>query len=971
MILKKNNLIFTFILITLIVNSVSSQHSHSNIWADSIFQTLSLDEKIGQLFMIRAFSKEDPAEIKKVSDLIKKEKVGGVCFFQGTPKKQLELTRKYQKLADIPLLVAIDGEWGLGMRHQKSSISYPRQIMLGAVQDNNLIYEMGKHIADQCKTLGINVNFAPVVDVNNNINNPVINDRSFGEDKINVAAKSYAYMQGMQESGLMACAKHFPGHGDTEVDSHYDLPVINHNIQRLEDLELFPFRSLSALGIGSMMVAHLHIPALDDRPNRATTLSQKTISGLLRDNIGFDGLIFTDAMEMKGVTKHFKPGQADAEAVKAGNDIVLLPLDIPKAKKSIKEYIASGEISLDQIDASVMRILRAKAKYNIASLPNKSKDDLADKLITPEFLALRSELVENAITLASNSEDIVPIRNLNQDILAISIGGGKSTKFQGRISSYADVENLNFPKEISADKINQILYKSKKKDLTIVSIHNMDRGSRTNYGLTKSALKLVNNLAAEKNVVLVIFGNPYALKNFNLAKNVIVAYEDTDMAQDIAAQSLFGANPILGKLPVTASPKFHLGKGITTPSLGRLGFSSPERVGMSSDTLTKIAKVVDTIINTSAAPGCQILIARKGKIVYQKSFGHFTYNNLRPVTNTDMYDLASVTKIMASTLSVMKLKDEGKIDIDYPVSTYMALADTSNKKDITLRSMMAHHARLKPWIPFYKSTVETKRYKNVPLPQYYSKSLRDSFSIPVAEKMFLRSDYSDTIWAKILSSDLRDSDNYRYSDLGFYIAGDCVQSQSKQRLDEYTQSHFYNPVGLKRTCFNPLTRVSKDNIVPSEKDNYFRNKTLRGEVHDMGAAMLGGVSGHAGLFSNAYEMAILSQLLLNGGSYGGQNYISPKTIDQFSTRFHKSTRRGIGFDMKELDEDKKPNISELASNKAFGHYGFTGTAVFIDPEYDLIYIFLSNRTYPSMKNNKLNKYNYRSKIQTIAYKALI
>jgi beta-glucosidase-like glycosyl hydrolase/CubicO group peptidase (beta-lactamase class C family) len=940
-----------------------------SVWVQKTFESLSLDQKLGQLFVVRASSNEDPYEKNKIFKLIKEENIGGLCFFKGSPENQARLTNEYQSKSKLPLLISIDGEWGLGMRHKNQSITYPRQLMLGAIQDNNLIYQMGKDIAEQCKRIGINLNFAPVVDVNNNIENPVINDRSFGEDKINVSAKSYAYMQGLQEGGIMACAKHFPGHGDTNVDSHYDLPVINHDLERLQNIELFPFNSMIKLGIESIMVAHLHIPVLDDRPNRATTLSRNTVTSLLREKMQFDGLIITDALEMKGVTKHFNPGQVDAEALLAGNDILLLPADIPKAKKYIRKYIKEGKISLEQIDQSVLRILKAKSKYHVKSIDNIQNID--KDINNPKYQSLLAELVENAVTLVANENNLVPILDVNQKILSIALGSPNKNTFQTRLESYGEIEHLNYSHDITMDEVSKAVYRAKTKDLVIVSIHDFGKSVKNNFGLKSNELQLIEALNQKYDVILVLFGNPYSLKNFDKVKNVLISYEDNELTRDITAQSLFGVNPILGKLPISASEKYHLNKGITTFSLGRLGFSIPERVGMSRDTLSKISLVVDTIISTKAAPGCQILIARKGKIIYQKSFGHFRYDKVKAVGNNDVYDVASITKVFASTLGIMRLTDAGQIDINLPVSKYIAETDTSNKRNITLAEMMAHHGKLKPWIPFYRSTLKEGRWSNTFLPGYYSTTLKDSFDIPVAERLFLRSDYRDTIWSKIYGSELRDNDNYRYSDLGFYMAGLCIENKCYLSMDAFLNAEFYSPLGLRYTTFNPLQKIEKNKIAPTEKDYYFRNQELQGVVHDMGAAMMGGVSGHAGLFSNAYELGIISQMLLNRGFYGGKTYIQPETIEKFTRRFYKSTRRAIGFDMKELDLNKNPNMSPLASDKTYGHYGFTGTAAFIDPEYDLIYIFLSNRTYPDMKNNKLNKYNYRSKIQSIAYRAII
>ncbi len=966
----KHTILTVLVLLLPFLNGVSQKtlDRQEETWVDSIFETLTLDQKIGQMMMIRAFSKGDKSEEKKILALIEKEDVGGICFFQGSPNEQLRLNNLYQSKSKTPLLIAMDGEWGLGMRHRDSTISYPKQLMLGAIQDNNLIYEMGKDIGRQCKRIGVNVNFAPVADVNNNIHNPVINDRSFGEDKINVAAKSYAYMQGLQEAGVLASAKHFPGHGDTDVDSHHDLPIIKHDMDRLNNIELFPFKSLINLGIGSIMVAHLHIPALDKRSNRATTLSRPTVYDLLRTQLRFDGLIFTDAMEMKGVTKHFESGQADAEAVLAGNDIVLLPLDVVKAKAKIKAYIHEGKINQEQIDQSVRRILRAKYRYkNYDQLPAVG---LREELNSNTYLSLKSKLIEEALTLVSNEDQIVPIKNQNQKFLSVALGASEKTAFQKRLDDYGKFQHISHSR-ITLDQKAKTIYSAKSKDVIIISLHNKGKKASNNFGLSQIELDFIQEISRKKTTILVLFGSPYALINFDQLDNVIVAYDSDNLIQDITAQSLFGVNPFLGKLPVTASPKYHLNLGITTPALGRLGFSIPERVGMNSSILNRINLVADTIMKTKAAPGCQVLLARKGKIIWHKAYGHFTYENKKEVSKEHIYDLASITKVLASTLSIMKLEEESEIDIDLPLQTYLPVADTSNKKDISLKAMMAHHGKLKPWIPFYENTIIKKKKKTSLNPAYYSETLKDSFSIPVAEHLFLRSDYTDTIVSKILGSDLRETDDYRYSDLGFYLAGFCVENKCLSSLDRYVNNTFYKPLGLHKTLFNPLNKIPKEAIIPSEKDDYFRNQTLQGEVHDMGAAMMGGVSGHAGLFSNAYEVSILAQMLLNGGYYGGRQYFKPRTIERYTQRHPFSTRRGIGFDMKELDRDKTLNISKLASDRTYGHYGFTGTAVFIDPIYDLVYVFLSNRTYPSMNNNKLNKNNYRTTIQSIAYEAIM
>ncbi len=960
-----------FIIIFLSSWSLEAQ-TDSDKWVDGVFNNLTLEEKIGQLFTIRASAKVDEREAKKVLSYIDKYKVGGICFFQGSPTQLTVLNNRYQQKSKVPILTSIDGEWGLGMRYPKQSISFPRALTLGAIQDNNLIYEMGTHIADHCKRVGIHVNFAPVVDVNNNPNNPVINNRSFGEDKYNVAAKSYAYMKGMQGNGVMACAKHFPGHGDTDTDSHYDLPVITHDRNRLDSVELMPFRSLIKQGIGSVMVAHLSIPAFDDRPNRPTTLSHNAVTNILRKEMTFGGLIFTDAMEMKGVTKHFKPGDADKEAFIAGNDIILLPENLKAGIESIKKGILDGSIPRERLDNSVKRILRAKYTLGLNSWKPLDQNNVEIDINDNNSIALKEKLIENAITLASDEDEIVPIRKLHDmKFSSISVGSKFKTPMQTQLDFYVTTKHNQLPRLSSKRDRQRITDSVKDSDYVIVGIHDMSKYASKNFGLNLENVAFLKELEKDKKLIIILFGSPYSLKFFDNFSNVIVAYEDDETYQNLAAQSIFGAFTIKGKLPVSASSKYRYGGGEYRESLGRFGYSVPERVGMSSSVLAGIDTIVNEMINTKAAPGCQVLAAKGGKIVFQKSYGNFVYDKARPVDNNDIYDVASVTKVCASTISLMKLYDEGKFDINATIDRYIPETDTCSKGNLNIKATLAHHAQLAGWIPFYKNTVNTSKKNPQPLEKYYSKTLKAGFSIPVADNLFLRTDMRDSIWSRINGSKLREKKGYRYSDLAFYFMHKSIKNITGLPLNEYAAKNFYEPMGLRRTGYLPLAKHPREEIAPSEYDRYFRRQTIKGHVHDMGAAMLGGVSGHAGLFSNAGELAVIFQMMLNGGSYGGVQYLEPETINLFTTRYPESTRRGIGWDMKELDPSKSLNMSNLASDSTFGHLGFTGVAAFADPKEDLIFIFIANRTYPSMKNLRFSRENYRPRVQSQIYRSLM
>jgi len=950
---------------------LTAQNGEGLSWSDSVFQSMTLDQKIGQLFMIRAHSNLGQDHIQSIEKQIKEFHVGGLCFFQGTPEKQAQLTNRYQELSEIPLMVAMDAEWGLGMRHREDALSYPRQMTLGAISDNTMIYDMGKDIAEQLRRIGTQLNFAPVADVNNNSSNPVIHNRSFGEDIYNVATKSYAYMKGMQDNNVMACAKHFPGHGDTDVDSHYDLPVIKHDKDRLDSLELMPFRVLTQLGVMSMMSAHLAIPALDNRPNRPGSLSGPILNGMLRDKMHFEGLIFTDGLEMQGVAKHYAPGIMEVEALKAGNDVLLLPIDIATAFNTIKEAVASGRISTTEIDAKVRRILEAKAFMKLGDSLHINEKNIPRDINGAQSKALIARLYEKAMTLAKDKRDMVPLKNAHiPSTASLALGSESQTAFQEMLDKLGIQGNFNLEPAFSAQQKSQAIQNLRPFDNVVISVHDMSIFRSKDFGITKNTFDLIYRLNSEKNVILVLFGTPYALEFFTDIKSILVAYEDNEMAQHAAAQALMGVTRIEGRLPVGVNKQFALKSGIQRAGLFRLGFAIPEQVGINSDSLLAIDTIVNEMLDKKAAPGCQVLAARNGRIFFQKAYGKHTPDGRKTVDNDDIYDVASVTKILSSTISLMKLYDEGKLNLYKKLEDYIPGIDTSNKASLIIEDILAHHAGLPGWIPFYERTLDPDSRDVKPITDYYSHMPSDSFCLKVCNNMFLRTDWRDSIYNIIYDCELRESRDYRYSDLGFYLFQQIIEFQTGMPLDDYVTRTFYKPLNLDRTGYNPAIRFDKSEIVPSEKDNYYRQCVLHGYVHDMGAAMLGGVAGHAGLFSNAQELAVLMQMLLNGGSYGGTDFFKPQTVERFTKRYYRSSRRGLGFDMKELDPDKTLNMAEEASPSTFGHLGFTGIAVFADPEYDLIYIMLTNRTYPSMKNYIFAKENYRPRIQSVFYKAM-
>lgn len=955
-------------------------------WVDSVFNALSEAERLGQLFMLRAHSDKDTTYERQVEDLIRKYKPGGLCFFNptyaGTPEKHAELTNRYQAASPrVPLMVAMDFENGVGMRYKGNALSFPRAMMLGAIQDNRLLYEMGREVARQCLRMGVQVNFAPVADINNNAGNPVIGERSYGEDRYNVAAKAFQYMSGLQDGGVLASIKHFPGHGDTDMDSHLDLPPIPFNRARLDSLELYPFRMLAKNGAGSIMVAHLQVNALDPRVNRPTTLSRPVVTDLIRKEMGFEGLIFTDAMEMEGVKKFFPNGIADVEAFKAGNDISLLPVDVGASITAIQAALADGSLDRNQLWDSVKRILRAKFRLGLTTPQRVDLNNLRRDLNTPEGLALKHQMVSNALTLVRDEKNLIGFPNLeNLKFATLAIGDTNRTVFQTYCGQYAQMAHFNTPKEISDSLEIKLLDTLRKFDVVLVGLYGIrttpkpsralapEPGADTIYGLTHSELKFLRTLNQKNVLALTVFGNPYTYAWMDAPPLLLQAFTEDPMAQQLAAQSLFGANDLNGIMPVTAAPWAKFGQGIKKVfPQKRLGYALPESVGMSTDSLAMMDGIVAEMIATGAAPGCQILVARDNKIIWQKAYGHYTYEQMKPVTNETMYDLASVTKVAATTISMMKLLDNKQLVLDAPMSTYVPELKNTNKKDLNVREIMAHHAGLPAWIPFYQQTLTAEK---MPSSKIYLQTAQTGFEIPVAKDLFMQNTWSDTLWQQIFNSTLNGNKQYKYSDLDLYLCAKAVQNLSTLSVDLFAEQEFYRPLGMATTTFNPWKKGLVQRCAPTEEDAYFRHQRIQGYVHDMGAAMLGGVSGHAGLFSNANDLAKVFQMLLNGGTYCWRPYLKPETVREFTTRYSLSTRRGIGFDMKELDEKQTANMSTLAGKNTFGHLGFTGICAWADPDKKLIFIFLSNRTYPTMENNKLMNGDFRPRLQTVVYRAI-
>ncbi|MFL0076392.1 glycoside hydrolase family 3 N-terminal domain-containing protein [Tenacibaculum maritimum] len=928
-------------------------------WVDSIISSMTIDEKIGQLFMVQAYSNKGVKHEKFITDMIKKYHIGNLIFMQGTPKKQALLNNKYQALSKLPLMIGFDGEWGLDMR-LKNTYRFPWNMTLGAIQDLSLIEEFGERLGQHCKRLGIHINFAPVVDVNTNPNNPIIGNRSFGESKENVTEKAIAFTKGMQRVGVLANAKHFPGHGDTATDSHHTLPTINFTEQRLDSVELYPFRKLFDAGVGSVMTAHLSIPDLEANRKLPSSLSPSVVTKLLQQKLGFLGLVITDGLNMKGAANYSSSAEINLAAIQAGNDLLLIPQDIPKSVQLIKKSIKSGIVSEERIEKSVRKILRAKYLVGLHAYKPISLDDLQEELNSLEDEVLHRKLIKNAITVLKNKSEEIPVRDLKDKKIAyVALGDAKGNHFSSMLKKYTEVTT------VSDSNLSNLIHKLSPYNLVIIGFHKSNATPWKSYKFSNKDLVWLQEIARKKTVILDVFASPYSLlkiKTFKNIEGVIVSYQNSILSQELSAQAIFGGIALKGKLPVSIKRKFKEGTGIITPKLNRLQYTIPEEVGMSSEKLSEIDKRIDTILQEKMAPGGQVIVARHGKIIYNKTFGYHTHLKKRKVKETDIYDLASLTKILASLPMIMKADEDKKISIYSSLQEVLPSLKGTNKDTVEIKEVLSHMGRLKAWIPFYRKTQDSVTRKN--LTALYRSRKSSKYQIKVAKNLYLDKSYKDSIYKYIKEADQRERKDYKYSDLGYYLLKRALEKKYKKPLNNLVDEEFYASLGANRTSYLPLEKFKKSEIVPTEKDTYYRNQLVHGYVHDMGAAMQGGVGGHAGLFANANDVAKIMQMYLQKGTYGGKTYLKPATIKKYNKRYYanKKVRRGLGFDKPQINPKEKPTCG-CVSDKSFGHSGFTGTYAWADPESDIVYVFLSNRVYPTMRNRTLVKTNMRTKIQ--------
>ena len=931
-------------------------------WVDSIYSNLSLQEKVGQLFMPMVFSKQDTTHYQFTLDLIEKHKLGGLVFSLGGPVEQTQWLNSFQAASKTPLLIAMDAEWGVAMRLDSVS-AFPWPMTLGAVKDTTLLRAIGQRMGMQEKRLGIHYSFSPVLDINTNPKNPIIGNRSFGASAERVIRQASAVMEGHHQAGILTSGKHFPGHGDTAQDSHKTLPTVSFSEARIKEIELEPFSQLIRNGLSSVMVAHLNVPSIAEE-GLPSSLSKEIIQGLLKKELDFKGLVVTDALNMKGVSEYSKVENIDLTAFLAGHDILLISNDIPLGIKAIMKAYKKGVVSEERLAYSVKKILKAKYKVGLNKAQAIDTKNLIEDLNTEQDEHLYYQVMGKALTLLQNENKLIPLPSVT-NLGHIALGDASGAAFFEQLNRYESI------KKIENVTPSNVLERTSENDTIIVSFHRSNATPWKASDFSKNTVNIISNLAEHKTVILNVFVKPYALAALEGIQGIdalLLSYQNSSIAQKLSADAIFGAQSIEGSLPVNVSKSFKEGAGLTIESNYRLGVALPSELGFEEEKLKAVEQLAKTAIDSMMTPGMNILISRKGKVVYNKSFGYHTYKKEQLVKRNDLYDLASLTKILGTLPLVMQEVEKGKLTMETTIADLLPAWKDSDKAAITLKRMLSHQARLFPWIPFYKETLDSDGF---PKKSMYKTKPSNRYSLPVTQSLFLNSKFEEEMYKQIKESKLLEPDESKYSDLPYYILKAYFENQTGKEFNQLVQERIFSPLGLNIISYNPLNLFSKNEIVPSEIDNYFRHSELHGYVHDMGAAMQKGVGGHAGLFGDAYSVAAIMQMYLQQGSYNGLDFVEGSVIDAFNKAYFRDlgNRRGIGFDKPQL-EGKHQSTCGCISDFSFGHSGYTGTFAWADPEKEIIIVILANRTYPN-DDKTFSKNNIRTRIQEAVYEALI
>lgn len=985
-------------------SALANQHIQPNIlarvdqaamerWVDSVMAQMSPRERVSQLFVMAVSPRDNEGTKAIVKKMVETNKVGGFIYHESSVQEQVAITNFAQSLAKIPLLLTIDGEWGVSMRLKDTPL-FPRNLLLGAVDNDKLLYDYGREVARELRRLGIHVNFAPVLDVNDNPRNPVIGNRSFGESPEAVARHSIAYARGLEDGGVLSVGKHFPGHGSSEDDSHKTLPVINKKMSELNTCELVPFRRYIDAGLSGILTAHLFVPAIDN-DLVPTTMSSKCVDGLLREKMGFNGLIFTDALTMEGAKKYLR-GSACVNALQAGNDILLMPANADAEVDAVMDAIKGGKLSQDEIDEHCRKMLRYKYALGLTRRQQVGTAHLASDINAPEADVLTRQLIAGGITVIKNNKDILPIHNLqSRRIAVVTVGSEKGCKsmFNDRSDDYAEVTSYDLKAGENVETLAQTL-KDNRYNVILLAAMADDAAA---IAQVKAVVKKCDN------VVLTIFSKPYDISRWgnvitsSHVKAVVVTYQNTELAQDYAVQTIFGGNAAAGILPISlhcGSKTYHAGHGVHYPAC-RLGYTIPAEVGVNNYLLHQIDSVARLGVREKAFPGCQVIVGRHGKIICKRSYGETDFGSGVTVDDNTIYGLASVSKATGTISAVMKVYDDGKFRLDEPASRVIAGLRDGDKADLTFRDLLYHETGMPPSLSMWDMMMDKNTYSGSLITgaadadhtikimngAYGHKDARlrtdilsntrtEQFNIAIADGIWGGRITYDSIMQRIYHAKLGKK-NYLYSCLNFCLLADAVQTLTHSPLNIFANTYIFAPLGAYHTMYRPLTKFPREQIAYTEVDTYLRRQHIHGYVHDELAAFSGGVQGNAGLFSTGNDLAKLLQMWLNGGTYGGIRFYKPSTVEVFTTQKSPNSHRGLGFDKPVVGNPDASNTCAEATPETYGHTGFTGTSFWVDPKNDMFYIFLSNRVSPTRNNPNFGRISARSHIHSLIYKNLI
>lgn len=967
-------------------------------WADSIYRQLSLEDRVAQLIMPIVYPSAGPEQISKELRRVRSMRWGGILYQKGLMADQLIMNDSLQRASRIPLLIALDGEWGLQMR-LKDAPRYPRNMGLGINADNQLLYNYGREVARQCRLMGIHINFAPDVDVNINPRNPVIGTRSYGEDPQLVAERALAYAAGLEDGGILSVAKHFPGHGDTSEDSHHTLPLVSASKERMQRVELYPFAQYIKSGHGGIMTAHLRVPAYEP-DHLPSSLSPRITGDLLREEMKFHGLVFTDGLEMKGALGG-RIKAVGVQALLAGNDILLGPINPEGMHREIVDAVRGGRLSEAIIKDRVMRVLYYKWRLIVHEPSRTAKPEhIRREIWTPMAEQQMRQAWRSSLTFVREDADVqLDLKNKQYKRIAVVEVGKNPIKMTNRPTSTGRVDSrIDY---FTWESVRQSPNHLDSYGLVLLQI----------FQLPKQSEQLLGQICVKKAIIVACMTSPYKvdlsarwLSNANV---IVLAYEAAREAQEAvlgllsplaespevvlpeSTERLTEPDPTSTLLtPVATTTEKPREPRMAAPFVAKRGFKQINPVR-----LIALDQLAQEGITRGAYPGCQIYVAHRGKVMYNKAFGTVTGGVGSPaVTTGHLYDIASITKALAMTPVVMSLIGEGKLTLDGSVGLYMPELAKLPIGEILIRDLLLHQSGLPAGLHFFRDLIDPTSYEGslirytvfpggVPLvgkawgnpyfswdPEYISTSQTKKHTRQFAQGLWLNPLFKERMMSRLRELTPRKTKQTIYSDLNFVLLQQIAERVSGEPLDEYFYSHITKPIGAK-AYYTPLERgVSQDSIVPAQRDDFLRKQIIQGTVDDETAACLGGVSGNAGLFASASELGKLCELILNVGVWQDKIIIPSPIVECFITTTNSRGQRALGF-----DKPRKRGFNPAAgsaSSSTIGHQGFTGTAFWIDPQQELIFVFLSNRTYPSRHNKQLITDLYRPRMHQILYDAM-